>query len=226
MNDREKIKLFEDKYKNSFTDTVTNGKRVYTTPTGNKYPSVTTVISAMSDHSGLDQWRERVGKEKAEEITSAACVRGTNMHKLIESYFKGDSIERTQTTEWRLFRSLGIYLKRLDPFALELPLWSDKLQIAGRTDCIGLFDNVLSVVDFKSSRNEKLESHIHNYFIQETVYALMAAEQIGINCKQIVTLIGCESGFPQLFRRKTDEFIKDSVSIIHAFHASRPTCSS
>ena len=39
-----------------------DGKRVYQTPSGEKYPSVTTILSARGDKSKLFEWRKRVGE--------------------------------------------------------------------------------------------------------------------------------------------------------------------
>ena len=43
----------------AYTQTI-NGKRYYVIGE-NKLPSVTTVLGAMTDKSGLDAWRKRVG---------------------------------------------------------------------------------------------------------------------------------------------------------------------
>ena len=44
-----------------------DGKRYYVTPTGGKYPSITTVISNNSaKQASLAKWRARVGKEAAQ----------------------------------------------------------------------------------------------------------------------------------------------------------------
>ena len=46
------------------TETI-DGKRYYVTPSGGKYPSITTVISNNSKkQAGLARWRNRVGKRK------------------------------------------------------------------------------------------------------------------------------------------------------------------
>ncbi len=43
-----------------------DGKRYYLTPTGGKYPSITTVISNNAKkQAGLAKWKARVGKDKA-----------------------------------------------------------------------------------------------------------------------------------------------------------------
>ena len=40
-----------------------NGKRLYVTPDGQRYPSVTTVLSNYNK-KGIIEWRKRVGKKK------------------------------------------------------------------------------------------------------------------------------------------------------------------
>ena len=47
-----------------------DGKRKYMTPDGNAVASVTTILDATSDKSGLIAWRRRVGETKAREITT------------------------------------------------------------------------------------------------------------------------------------------------------------
>ena len=42
-------------------------KRFYVTPEGNKYPSITTVLSGRSKQ-GLMEWRKRVGEDVANHI--------------------------------------------------------------------------------------------------------------------------------------------------------------
>ena len=70
--------------KELLTETI-DGKRYYVTPSGKKYPSVTTV-SGFSTAKQIKQWRERVGAEKANRISTQASVRGTAVHKLCEDY--------------------------------------------------------------------------------------------------------------------------------------------
>ena len=43
------------------TETI-NGKRYYNIGEGKKYPSVTTILGAMTDKSGIDKWRKRIGE--------------------------------------------------------------------------------------------------------------------------------------------------------------------
>ena len=55
-----------------------DGKRVYNTPSGDRYPSITTVIgNNAKKQAGLARWRARVGKEEAANSTSRSGGRGT-----------------------------------------------------------------------------------------------------------------------------------------------------
>ena len=62
-----------------------NGIRHYMTPEGNKYPSITTVLSEYS-RKGIYEWRQRVGDEAANRISGKASTRGTKLHKACEDY--------------------------------------------------------------------------------------------------------------------------------------------
>jgi hypothetical protein len=62
-----------------------DGTRFYNTPTGEKYPSVTTILSQKSKAS-IDAWRQRVGLEQANTIARVAAGRGTGLHLAAENY--------------------------------------------------------------------------------------------------------------------------------------------
>ena len=67
-------------------DTVNvDGKRLYVAPNGEKYPSVTTVLSDYKKDA-IVAWRKRVGNEQANKISTQASRRGTKVHKLCEDY--------------------------------------------------------------------------------------------------------------------------------------------
>ena len=55
-----------------------DGKRVYLTPEGSKFPSVTTVISNNKDKmAGIARWRARGREDKANNTSSRSTSRGT-----------------------------------------------------------------------------------------------------------------------------------------------------
>ena len=63
--------------------------RFYTDPEGNKYASVTTVLSILSEHA-IQAWRARVGEEEANRVSRIASTRGTTVHNIIEKYIAND----------------------------------------------------------------------------------------------------------------------------------------
>ena len=81
-----------NKYKyESLSKTTIDGSRRYNTPDGEKLPSVTTILSATESKEkkeALQNWRNRVGPKKAQEITTEAAGRGTRMHKWLEDFVK------------------------------------------------------------------------------------------------------------------------------------------
>ena len=67
------------------------GKRVYLTPTGHHYPSVTTVIgNNAAKKAGIAKWRARVGEKAANAKTTRATGRGTKYHSIAEDYFNNN----------------------------------------------------------------------------------------------------------------------------------------
>jgi len=80
----------------------------------------------------------------------------------------------------------------------EAALYSDHLQIAGRVDCIAEYDGVLSIIDFKTSAEQKKEAWLYDYYVQECAYACMLQERYQITVKQLVTIIACEDSDVQV----------------------------
>ena len=179
------------------------GKRVYSTPEGKFYPSITTVISNNAKkQAGLAKWRARVGKDKAAAITSRSTKRGTNFHSIVEDYFnnelKIDEYKETPLPVFMFHNSKRV-LDRINNILLqEAALYSDHLEIAGRVDCIGEFDGQLSIIDFKTSAEPKKEQYLYDYFVQETAYACCLQELYGLTVKQLVTIVACENGETQV----------------------------
>tara|TARA_B100001113_G_scaffold352606_1_gene354488 strand:- start:456 stop:1130 length:675 start_codon:yes stop_codon:yes gene_type:complete len=186
-----------------------NGKRYYITPTGEKYPSVTSVTGILS-RDGIKKWRKRVGEKTANKISTQAARHGTSAHQLFEDYIKGDNFEdkfkNAMPTTQQAFISLEKQLNQIGTVhGLESPLYSHNLQLAGRVDCIAEWDGKISVIDFKTSAKPKRREWIENYFIQETAYAKMFEELTGEKVHSIITMIAVSDGSSQMFHEKPSE---------------------
>jgi len=191
--------------------------RVYTTPSGAKYPSVTTVIGAVSDKSWLDAWKKRVGEEQAEKIKAQAGRRGTAVHELAEQYlrnnrnYKSGHMPGNIETFSKMKPFLDKHVGKI--YGLEVPLYSDKLKTAGRVDVLAEWNKILSIVDFKTSRSVKTRDDIHDYFIQESAYAFMVFERTGLLPKQLVTVMAVDDNKPLLFIEKTRDWIEKFIDV-------------
>ena len=192
-----------------------NGKRFYKTPEGNLYPSVTTITSQHGKDKILE-WRKRVGEEEANRISTKAAGRGTRVHTLCENYLNNeeDYARKTMPDSVAMFKSIQPLLDQNvnNIHALEVPLYSHHLRVAGRVDCIAEYDGKLSIIDFKTSGKLKEESWIKGYFMQCSAYAVMYEERTGIPVPQIVIMIAVDSEHPQVFIKKRNDYIKDFIS--------------
>lgn len=213
---KSRIEQFQQECKIS-EQLVAGGGRLYTTPDGRNYPSVTTVLGAMEDKSWLQDWYAAVGEDEAKRITRESAQRGTEMHHLIENYLTGGEIDKS-LSGFSCFNKLKIYLNKITPLGIEVPLWSDRLRVAGRTDCIGIYEGKLCIIDFKSARSEKRPETIVGYFRQATLYSMMLHERLGISAKRLVILIGTPDGFPQEFKRDAKDYVKDTIHIVRSYH--------
>ena len=101
----------------------------------------------------------------------------------------------------------------------ECALYSDKLGIAGRVDCIAEYDGKLSIIDFKTSSRERTDEWNENYYIQASAYAEMYEERTGTPISQIVILVVTEDGTVQEFvREKTEEYLDMLSSALQDFN--------
>ena len=186
--------------------TSSDGTRVYETPSGRAYPSVTTV-TGLHNKQSIINWRKRVGEEEANRISSRASARGTRIHQLCEDYLRGNDVE-PDIFDAEMFGSIKEWLGDIDNIhALEDPLYSDHLEVAGTVDCIAEFQGKLSIIDFKTSSKAKDRDDIHNYFMQTAAYAVAFEERTEIPIGRLVIIMAVDSDDPRLFIEKRDNWI-------------------
>ena len=191
--------------------TTTDGVRLYETPEGNKYPSITTVLS-VRNKKGLFEWRKRVGDDVANYVARKAANRGTSVHHMCEDYINNDFDEEKHKKKFLpyvLFNQLReSVLQKIDNiYAQECGLYSDKYKVAGRVDCIAEYDGKLSIIDFKTSSKERSDDWNESYYIQASAYAEMFEERTGITIDQVVILVVTEDGVVQEFVKNKTEYL-------------------
>jgi genome maintenance exonuclease 1 len=173
-----------------------NGVRHYDTPDGTLI-SITSLLKNFTPQGILD-WRKAVGAEKANEVMRAAGDRGSKVHKIIESCLsnkpESDLVGNYGELAARLFGQMVPALYKIDRIrTLEQALYSTRLGIAGRVDCIAEFDGKISTIDFKTSTRKRDEIN-ENYPVQATFYSIAWEERTGEKIDQIVILTTTETG--------------------------------
>ena len=183
-----------------------DGSRLYKTPSGFSYPSVTTVTS-LHTAKGIAEWRAKVGNEEANKISGRAAARGTRVHQLCEDYLR-NGIAEPDIFDTEMFNSIRPLLDQIDNIhCLETQLYSDFLQVAGTVDCIAEFQGKLSVIDFKTSSRPKDRDDIHNYFMQASAYAVAFEELTNIPIGRIIIIMAVDNDDPRWFIEKRDNWV-------------------
>jgi len=181
----------------------------YQTPTGEIYPSITTILHetmASEKKESLQNWKEQ--EIAADYITQEAATIGTETHKLIENHIN----EVRQTDNVRLlsvahFNNLIPFLQKINNVhGTELRLYSNAMKLAGTSDCIASYDGELSIIDYKTKRSNQKEEWMTDHFIQGTAYAQMFKELTGIEAKQVVILVSSEKNSRMEFVKNTEDY--------------------
>jgi genome maintenance exonuclease 1 len=197
-----------------------DGKRFYISPNGNKLPSVTTVLGHFKKQQ-INEWRNKIGHEEAQKVSTRASIRGTKFHNMMEKYLQNDKtlFEDVMPDMRQAFNDIKSTVDLIDNIHyIESPLYSEKLGLAGRTDVIGEFNGVLSIIDFKTSMKLKKEEWIDNYFEQGTAYSLMYEELVGRPINQVVIIISVDGeDKPQLFVRDKNLYIEPLLKKIRTY---------
>ena len=191
--------MYNPKFEYKLIPRVTiDGKRFYETPDGNKLPSVTTILDKTKSQEkiqALNNWRKRVGVEKAQEITTEAANRGTRMHTYLEQYVKDGMIKERGSNpfSWPSHAMAQVVidqgLRNVNEFwGLEVPLYFPGIY-AGTTDGAGMHLNQESILDYKQTNRPKKREWIDDYFVQLCAYAEAHNEVYGTKIRKGVILM-------------------------------------
>jgi genome maintenance exonuclease 1 len=195
----------------------TDEGRKYHTPEGIDLPSITTVLSILSRDS-IAKWRKRVGEVEANKISTRAANRGTAVHTVCEKYLDNDAdyLDGVMPNNIETFQKIRPILDENinNIHAQEAPLYSNYLGVAGRVDFVAEWQGKLSIIDFKTSRKYKKKQWCHNYFMQESAYAIMWEERTQLPITQLVTLIAVDDRDPIVYIEHRDNWVTPLKSVI------------
>ena len=207
-----------------------NGMRFYEAPNGLKYPSITTVLGKQEGkQKGLHEWRKRVGAQQAAIISGKAARRGTAFHWCVEDYLKNQEINGEHKEKnflaYHMFMESKKYLDdNIDQVVLqEQAMYSDIFKVAGRCDMIGVWNNELAVVDFKTTTTMKKREWLEDYFIQCSAYASMYEEHTGEAVDQIIIFMVAEDGQIEIFKEDTKDYLPMLDEMMVSFYDNLDT---
>ena len=217
--------ILYDKFRGFFKEikrTVVDGTRYYVVEDKHvSYPSITSVISFVGRKKWA-AWQQKVGLQEANRVRKHSTTRGTDLHKLFEVYLQNGDYKSLPEYQKPLIQLMFNAAKseidlRFNNIQLqEQQMYSEKLCLAGTVDLVCDVDGELSIVDFKTSKAEKPEEWLEDYFVQLSAYWAMFAEQTGTVPKKLVVFLVGENGDVQVVERKNImnylETLQDYVS--------------
>lgn len=145
---------------------------------GTRVPGTTTIIGRYKDSAGLMHWafkQGKAGKERLYEEAEKAADIGTLAHAMVENHIKGDDphaalAEAPPDMLEKAESSFKAYLAwesmtKLRVIDQEMQLVSEKYRYGGTPDAIGIINNELCLLDWKTSN-----SVYGDYLVQLAAY--------------------------------------------------------
>ena len=186
--------------------TTIDGKRHYCLPNGDAVPSVTTILDktkSQESRDALQRWKDSIGHERAQQITTEAANRGTRMHSYLEHYILSGDMKDLPSNPFAHPSWFMAAQVILEGFANVHEFWGSEVPVyysglyAGTTDCVGVWKDPdtgvehPAIIDFKQSNKVKKREYIDDYFIQLAAYAQAHNVTHGteINCGVIMMAV-------------------------------------
>lgn len=169
---------------------------------GQLYPSVSTILAAtkpISDRLALQKWRKRVGYQKAQQISTQACRRGTSIHTAINYFLAGADLP-ADVLENPYWDSIKPVLDSVtEVHLIESAIYHSEQVYAGRLDCLGEWQGELCVFDWKTASKPKKQEWITDYCLQVTAYTAVINHLYHVQIDRAIIAIALQDQPAQLF---------------------------
>jgi hypothetical protein len=181
-----------------------------------KLPSVTTILQATQTEEKkaiLENWKNRVGADNAENIKNVAANRGSIMHRILEGYLLGQKhadlsdMGQNAGVMAQTIIDEGLKGSMEEVWGTEITLYYPGLY-AGACDLAGIYNGKASILDFKQSNTRKKREWITDYFLQLAAYATAHNNVYGTNIQSGVVLMCTKDNVFQKFEATGSEFQK------------------
>lgn len=193
---------------------------------------MTTILSGSRDNSRLDEWRESVGEQRADFISSLACHRGTKHHEAIERFLLDGTeppFDFLNTPYWKSTRSFLATVER--PLLLEGAIWHPD-GFAGSLDCLAYLpedDSQPTLLDWKTADSPRKPDKLYEYSLQLAAYVAGANyvySRHGLRVKKAKLVVAIADQAPQIEEYDSntlDQLYKHFQARMQRFTYSRST---
>ena len=140
----------------------------------------------------------------AEIISKEATSRGSSMHDYLEKFLLGKlnmDLLGDNTREKMMADQIienGLRNKLSEIWGCEATLYYPG-KYAGAADCIGIYENKETIIDFKQSNKPKKDEWIDDYYLQCAAYSLAHNKVHGSNITQVAILLCTKDNIFQRF---------------------------
>lgn len=201
--------------------------RTYSLEGGTPVPSVTTILSGTKNSAALSEWESRIGTGTARAIRDDAATVGTHMHSVLERMILNRPLGVPRT--WLAVRGYRMGYALIETFFPDVQeVWGAEIPLlyreryAGTSDCIGVYKNTETIIDFKQANTLKKREWIEDYFLQLAAYAEAHDSYHGTSINQGVIMMVAQDGktaefltcgrefqgYRDKWRRRVDDFYK------------------
>ena len=196
------------------TRSIVQGSRHYSVNEEN-LPSVTTILKATESEekkAKLAEWKNRVGHKQAEIISREATSRGSSMHDYLEKFLLGKlnmDLLGDNTREKMMADQIidnGLRDKLSEIWGCEATLYYPG-KYAGAADCIGIYENKETIIDFKQSNKPKKSEYIDSWLLQTSAYSLAHNIVYNSNITSCVILVCTVDKLFQEFKIQSHDLV-------------------
>ena len=213
------------------TRSIIQGSRYYSVNQEN-LPSVSSILKATESQekkAKLAEWKNRVGHKQAEVISKEATSRGSSMHDYLEKFLLGklnmdllgdNTHEKTMADQ---IIENGLRNKLNEIWGCEATLYYPG-KYSGTADCIGIYENKESLIDFKNANKPKKDEWIDDYYLQCAAYAMAHNTVYGSNISQGVILLCTKDNIFQRFiidGERFKNYQKQFMEKVEQFYSQR-----
>ena len=214
------------------TRALIDGKRHYDVGTNEKLPSVTTILQATQSEEKkkkLEEWKQRMGEQRADRIRDISAMRGTSMHTYLEGYITDQKHLDLTALGQEAGKMANVVIRSglgdlEEVWGTEVTLYYPGLY-AGATDVVGIYNGRESIIDFKQTNKPKQREWISDYFTQLAAYAMAHNHVYGTKIQSGVILMCSKDCFFQKFEVSDKEFqgyMHEFLRRVDQFYQQKP----